>query len=148
MKRVFALGLLAALAGCATGPTTRHAPLIATPTSCADIHFPVYFEERSASVTPEAERLIVDAQRRATGCTVTRIDVLGLADAPGGPVANMELSQDRAAAVAEALGRHGFPKALVQQAAVGEAGALAPSGAARPLRRRANVTIHLAPPAH
>jgi outer membrane protein OmpA-like peptidoglycan-associated protein len=147
MRRVLVLGLLAALAGCATG-TTRHAPLIAAPVSCADIRFPIYFEEGSASVTPQAEQLIVDAQHRSSGCTVTRIDVVGLADAPGGPVFNMELSQDRAAAVTDALGRHGFPKALVQQAAAGEAGALTPSGAAHPLRRRARVTIHFGPPAH
>ena len=147
MKRILALGLSAALAGCATG-TPHHGPLITAPANCIDIHFPIYFEEGSASVTPQADRLIVDAQRRSTGCTVTRIDVLGLADAPGGPAANLELSQRRAMAVSDALGHHGFQQALVQQGAAGDIGALAPSGAARPLRRRANVTIHLAPPAH
>jgi peptidoglycan-associated lipoprotein len=139
--------LALALAGCATrSPHTG--PLVAAPASCADIRFPIYFEERSAEVTREAERLIVDAQRRTAGCAVTRIDVLGLADAPGTPQANLELSQRRAEAVTDALGRHGFAKALVQQSAAGDVGAVAASGVARPVRRRANVTIHVSPPAH
>jgi outer membrane protein OmpA-like peptidoglycan-associated protein len=147
MRRALVLGLMAALAGCATQPKP-HTALIAAPATCIDIHFPIYFEEKSASVTPQAEQIIADAQRRAVGCAVTRIDVLGLADAPGGPAANLELSQRRAAAVSDALGRHGFNQALVQQAAAGDVGALAASGAARPLRRRANVTIHLTSAGH
>ena len=141
------VGLGTALAGCATHKAPPPAAVVATPASCVDVHFPIYFEEGSATVTPEAEKLVVNAQHRASGCTVTRIDVLGLADAPGGPAANLELSQRRAAAVAEALGRHGFSTSLIQQEAVGNAGATTDSGARRPLRRRANVTIHLTPPA-
>jgi peptidoglycan-associated lipoprotein len=146
-RALLTLALAGAVAGCATS-TPHHAPLIASPANCVDIRFPIYFEEGSAAVTHEAERLIIDAQRRAAGCGVTQIEVLGLADAPGTPQSNLELSQRRAEAVTDALGRHGFAKALVQQGAAGDVGATAASGAARPVRRRANVTIHLAPATH
>ncbi len=88
-----------------------------------DINFPIYFEPRSASVTREADRLIAAARSQALGCQVTGIVVIGLADAPGSPGANLELSSRRARAVAAELHRRGFTEAEFREAAVGAAGA-------------------------
>jgi outer membrane protein OmpA-like peptidoglycan-associated protein len=75
---------------------------------------------------------------------VTGIVVVGLADAPGSPDANLELSKRRASAVTSELARRGFTNVEFREAAVGAAGASTPAGADRPLRRRADVSIHLA----
>ena len=143
--RLMVLAVLAgALAGCQTTRKPYHGPLIARPEACADIAFPIYFEPDSAAVTREAERMIADAHNRVGSCTVTRIDVMGLASAPGAPDANLLLSQRRAQAVSEALRRHGFGAVEPNEMAAGDINAVAASGAHRPLRRRADVSIHLA----
>jgi outer membrane protein OmpA-like peptidoglycan-associated protein len=94
-------------------------------------------------VTQEADRLISAARDQARGCHVTGIVVVGLADAPGSPDANLELSRRRANAVTAALHRRWFPNAEFREGAVGAAGASTAAGADRPLRRRADVSIHL-----
>ena len=95
-------------------------------------------------MTREAERRIADASQRAIGCRVTGIDVMGLADAAGAPEANYLLSQRRAKAVAEALRQRGFTAVAPYEGAAGAINATSASGAERPLRRRADVSIHLA----
>ena len=132
-----------ALAACQTSRTHYVGPLIAHAANCSDIAFPIYFEPDSAAVTPAAEQLIASAHDRASGCKVLGIDVLGLADAAGAPDANLMLSQRRAEAVTRTLRRHGFAGAVVNQGAVGAINAVTASGAERPLRRRADVSIHL-----
>ena len=136
-----------ALAACLTPHAHYAGPLIVPATNCSDIAFPIYFEPDSAAVTPAAEQLIASAHERSSGCKVTRIDVLGLADSAGAPGANLMLSQRRAEAVSHALRRHGFAGVMVNQGAVGAINAVTASGAERPLRRRADVSIHLATPA-
>ena len=86
--------------------------------------------------------------RRLKRCDVTGIDVVGLADAPGGPEINLPLSKARAEAVTALLGRRGFKDLEFRVAAAGDAGAQTASGEARPLRRRVDVTFHVSPPAH
>ncbi len=143
-------GLLATLSflglvGCETSHPHYAGPLIAAPPACADIAFPIYFEPGSAAVTREAERMIASANRRSAGCQVGGVDVVGLADAAGAPGANLALSERRADAVTKALGRNGFSAAPVRVAAAGAAGASTAAGLAKPLRRRADVTIRLSP---
>lgn len=140
--RAAGLALLA-LAGCETGPRHYTGPLIATPVACPDIAFPIYFEPGSAAVTREAERMIASARRQAAGCKVTGVDVIGLADAAGAPGANLALSEQRADAVTRALGRNGFSAGPVRVAAAGAMDSSTARGEARPLRRRADVTIRL-----
>jgi peptidoglycan-associated lipoprotein len=134
-----------ALASCETPHKHYTGPLIATPQSCADIAFPVYFDPGSANLTPQAEQLIASAHKRSVGCSVTGVDVVGLADAVGAPGANLALSERRADSVTKALGRNGFAKAPVRVAAAGAAEATVAGGEAKPLRRRADVTIRLSP---
>ena len=144
-QRLAAALIILALAGCQTSRSHYAGPLIATPPSCADIAFPIYFEPGSASVTREAEQLIASARKRSSGCRVSGVDVVGLADAVGAPGANLALSERRADAVTRALGRNGFGAAPVRVAAAGAAEATAAGGEAKPLRRRADVTIRMSP---
>ena len=134
-----------ALAGCQTTPKANSGrPLIEAPATCTDFTFPIYFEPRSAEITPEAEKLFAAAQTRARGCDVTGIAVVGLADAPGTVNANLELSKHRVGSVTSALQRHGFTNVEFRAKAAGETDAITNSGDSKPLRRRADVSIHLA----
>lgn len=140
----FALSLAA---GCQNAPMSRHKapPLIQAPTACADFTFSIYFGSRSAAMTREAGDLIDAAAQRAKGCAVTGIVVVGLADALGSVDANLALSKRRADVVTRALHRRGFNTVAFQVGAAGDAGARNGVGEARPLNRRADVQVHLAP---
>lgn len=143
-------GLVAVLAGvmgiCAacqhTTPPAR-ATLIKVPVTCADFTFPIYFEPGSAAVTKEASQLFAAAQDRARACDVTGIVVVGLADAPGDVGANLALSKRRADAVALALHRRGYNAVEFRVSAAGDLGAVTQGGDTKPLRRRADVSVHL-----
>jgi len=111
--------------------------------TCEDQAVQIYFDEASAEVTPEAHAVLRRASAAARRCQVSGVDVVGLADAPGAPQANLELSRLRAEAVAEALRSAGLPEGTFSVSEVGEAASVTPSGRARPLRRRADVTIHM-----
>lgn len=132
------------LSGCASVQNAR-ARLVRAPSRCVDQTAQIYFEAQSADLTREGRLVIDQAASAARGCRVTGVDVLGLADAAGAPGANLELSKRRADAVARALAANGLPAANFQLGAAGQAGAITPDGEARPLRRRADVTLHLAP---
>jgi outer membrane protein OmpA-like peptidoglycan-associated protein len=119
--------------------------MIQAPASCTDINLSIYFEPNSAAITHEADRLVAAAREQARNCAVTGIVVLGLADAPGSLGANLELSKRRAGAVADELHKRGFTNAEFREGAAGAAGASTAAGADRPLRRRADVSIHLGP---
>jgi outer membrane protein OmpA-like peptidoglycan-associated protein len=133
-----------ALFACQT-PSHHPARLIQAPVSCTDINFPIYFEPRSYAITREADRLVMAAREQAKGCAVIGIVVVGLADAPGSPDANLQLSRRRAQAVAAVLHKRGFTQAEFREGAMGSMGAATAAGADRPLRRRADVSIHLGP---
>lgn len=141
------LGVVAlGLAGCESAPP-RPAP--ATPVrpalACADASFPIYFDKGSDQLTAAA-RMVVDANvQQVRGCRVTKIEVLGLADADGPRLRNLELSRRRAANVAKALAGDGLPTPVFDIEAIGEAGAKAPDGKPEPLRRRTEVVIHAGP---
>jgi peptidoglycan-associated lipoprotein len=141
-----ALGLLAMVVGCQSvkRPMAR-GPVIQAPSTCVDFTVSIYFESYSAAITPQARQLIAAAARRARGCDVTGVRVTGLADSPGGPDVNLALSKHRAEAVTLALHGQGFNTVEFQVAAAGDVGSQTAAGQARPLRRRADVQIHLAP---
>jgi len=140
-----ALALAAGLASCA-GFHSRHGRLVTAPAHCADRTVQIYFDAESAELTPEGRAVIEAAAGAARPCRVGSVEVLGLADAVGAPDANLDLSNRRAHAVAAALAAAGLPAAQYRLAAAGQAGAITPSGHAAPLRRRADVVLHLAPP--
>jgi outer membrane protein OmpA-like peptidoglycan-associated protein len=143
MKWAAGIALLLLMGGCATVENAR-ARLVRPPATCADQTVSIYFEADSAELTREGRMLIAQAASATAGCRVASVDVLGLADAVGTPAANLELSKKRAEAVAQALSANGLPAAEFRVGAAGDAGALTAKGQTRPLRRRVDVTVHLA----
>lgn len=138
------LSASALIGGCESVPKV-HMPALFSPPTCTDFAVAIYFEPQSAVVTPEAKALIRSAAAHARRCQVAGIDVVGLADAAGAPAANLQLSKDRAAAVTAALAERGLEHVDINTTAVGDEGAQAHGGEVRPMRRRVNVTFHLAP---
>lgn len=131
-----------ALAGCQTVREARDR-WVKAPPRCEDQTVQIYFEPDQADVTPEGRSVIAEAAAQARGCTVERVSVLGLADADGDPTANLELSKKRAQSVTAALVAARLPAAEFRVAAAGQAGAVTSDGKAAPLRRRADVTLHM-----
>jgi peptidoglycan-associated lipoprotein len=140
-----AAGASMILAGCATGTGDARAK-IETPAGCDDVTVHIYFEPESAEVTEEGRAVLSQAASQAKACKIDRVKVLGLADAVGAPGANMELSKRRVASVTTALVANGLPAAEFDLAAAGQTGAVTQDGEARPLRRRADVTLELSAP--
>lgn len=131
------------LAGCQTVREARDR-LVKAPPRCEDQTVQIYFEPDQAEVTPEGRRVIGEAANLARGCKVARVSVLGLADAQGESAANLELSKRRAQSVTAALVAAQLPAAEFRVAAAGQAGATTADGRAAPLRRRADVVLHMA----
>lgn len=136
--------LVVALGGCASMQGGRDR-LVKRPAPCQDQSVAIYFEPNSAELTTEGRAVIDLAAGYARNCRVDRVEVLGLADAAGAPEANLELSKRRAQAVTAALATAGLPDAEFRLAAAGDVGAVTEEGAAQPLRRRADVVLHVKP---
>jgi len=134
-----------ALSGCA-GMSWERSRLVKTPDRCVDQTVQVYFDPWSAQLTPEGGAVIKAAADSVRGCRISSVEVLGLADAAGGPQVNLELSRHRADAVSQALAAAGLPSAEFRVAAAGQAGSVTLEGAAKPLRRRVDVTLHIGRP--
>jgi peptidoglycan-associated lipoprotein len=139
-----AIIVVLALGGCATRLTGRDRIVKAAP-RCVDQTVQIYFEAESAEVTKEGRAVLRAAATQSRPCKVASVDVLGLADSTGAPGANLELSKRRAQSVTAALTAAGLPAGEFKVAAAGQAGAVTPDGAARPLRRRTDVVLHLSP---
>ena len=133
--------LVVALGACTT---TEREHVVRAPAHCADQTVQVYFEPQSYDLTREGRDVIKAAAQNAKGCKVASVDVLGLADAAGAPAASLELSQKRAASVTAELRAEGLPAAEFKVAAAGQAGAVTAAGQAAPMRRRADIVLHLA----
>jgi outer membrane protein OmpA-like peptidoglycan-associated protein len=140
------LGLALGLSACNTMSTTARSRIVQAPTRCADQTVQIYFESFSSDVTKEGKAVIAAAAQQARPCKVTGVDVLGLADSVGGAAdSNLELSKRRAEAVTAALAAAGLPAAEFKITAIGEKGSTTADGRSRPLRRRADIVVHLAP---
>lgn len=142
---ILGMGLALGLGGCNTMQMGRDR-IVQTPARCADQTVQIYFETFSSEVTKEGKAVIAAAAQQAKPCKVTGVDVLGLADSVGGAAdSNLELSKRRAEAVTAALSAAGLPAAEFKITAVGEKGSTTADGRSRPLRRRADIVVHLAP---
>lgn len=138
-RPVWASAALAlALGGC-------QSPMLARAPACQDRTVQIYFETDSVEVTDEGRAVLAQAAAIPRRCQVDRVEVLGLADASGAADVNLELSKRRAQAVTAALAATGLPAAEFAVAAAGQAGAVTAEGAARPVRRRADVVLRLSP---
>ncbi|MBE7217413.1 MAG: OmpA family protein [Caulobacteraceae bacterium] len=137
---------LALTAGCSDMGAPRVAPPPPPPLAaarCADLDFPVYFQDGSDQLTPAARQVLAAAVTRVRGCTLRAGEIVGLA-AAGPAIPADELSQRRAVRVAEALAAAGVPGPALQIKAAGDAGAVGPSGHAAPMRHAAQVFLHFA----
>jgi len=138
------LGLAGGLAACSSLPMGRARIVRAAP-HCADQTVQIYFEPESAEVTKEGRAVLAAAAAQSKACKVVSVDVLGLADATGAADANLEISKRRAQSVTAALTAVGLPAGEFKVSAAGQAGSTTADGKARPLRRRADVVLHLQP---
>jgi outer membrane protein OmpA-like peptidoglycan-associated protein len=144
--RGFALaGLVGAIAsGCATAP---HPVAVGSAAPvCADVNFPIYFAKGSDQLSEPAHQAILAGAAEVKACTVSEVDVLGLADLDGPAAANQALSRRRASIVAQALIAAGMPAPLFDVEGLGQAGARTAHGRRALLQRKAEVDIHIAPP--
>jgi outer membrane protein OmpA-like peptidoglycan-associated protein len=140
-----AIIMVLGLGGCAMRPTSRDQIVKATP-KCVDQTVQIYFEAESAELTREGRAVLRAAAAQSKPCKVASVDVLGLSDSTGAPGANLDLSKRRAQSVTAALTSVGLPAGEFKVAAAGQTGATTAAGAAKPLRRRADVVLHLSPP--
>ncbi len=143
MKRIVViLAGAAALAGCGWTPGLRdRAEIVAEPSPCGVKRFDVYFAENEARLTSAALQAIGLTATQLQGCDIRRVQVVGLASATGTVATNLNLSERRALAVAEALEAAGWPAPAFELGAVGDAGATTAAGTNEPLRRRTEVVV-------
>lgn len=141
-----AIAVALSVGACSTGlrPVNRDA-LVTTPGPCAAKRFDVYFGENQDRLTQSALQAIGLTATQLQGCSIRSVKVLGLADASGGAAENMDLSQRRAVAVAEALTAAGWPAPAFDIAAGGDEGATVARGVEEPLRRRTEVVVDAVP---
>jgi peptidoglycan-associated lipoprotein len=143
---IFGLAAALAMAGCATAPAVRdRSDLVTEPDACGPKRFDIYFSDGEARLTEAARHAIGLTATQLQGCEIRKVNVIGLADARGGPVANLDLSERRALAVAEALEAAGWPSPAFSLIVAGESGATTPSGASEPMRRRTEVLVDAGP---
>lgn len=137
---------VALLAGCTPpGAYKTRADLVTNPAACGPKRFEVYFDQDQARLTAAAREAVRLTATQLQGCDVTRVQVLGLADARSGTAAaNQSLSERRARSVAEALAGVGLPAPAFEVAAAGADGAVV-NGVNDPLRRRTEVLIEARP---
>ena len=144
MKRLTLLLGALAVAGCAGTPWKR-ADLVAEPSVCAPQRFDIYFRDSEAGLTDAARHAISLTATQLQDCEIRKVDVIGLADARGGAEANLDLSERRALAVAEALQAAGWPSPAFSLVTAGESGSTTAGGANEPMRRRTEVLVDAAP---
>lgn len=137
---------LALLAGCAApGVYKTRSDLVTNPAACAATRFEVYFDQDQARLTTAAREAISLTASQLQGCDITKVQVLGLADARSGTAAaNQSLSERRARSVAEALASAGLPAPAFEVTGAGADGAVV-NGVNDPLRRRTEVLIEAKP---
>lgn len=137
---------VALLAGCATpGVYKKRSDLVSNSAVCAAKQFEVYFDQDQARLTTSAREAISLTATQLQDCTITKVQVLGLADArTGTAAANQSLSERRARSVAEALAAAGLPAPAFEVTGGGADGAKV-NGVNDPLRRRTEVLIEAVP---
>ena len=84
------------------------------------------FDPGSAAIKPQIDATLTEVARTLKTFNQTYVDVLAHTDTSGTPSGNLALSQKRASAAADFLGRHGVAKARIASRGLGEAAPLYP----------------------
>jgi len=82
--------------------------------------YPVYFDEFSANLTPQARQVVADAARKAKEVGARAVRVEAHASATGSPAANQKLTETRAQVTYDQLQKDGVNPATVQQVSLGQ----------------------------
>jgi outer membrane protein OmpA-like peptidoglycan-associated protein len=93
--------------------------------------FLVFFDEFSANLTLEAQKVVADAAQKAKSTGSQAIRVEARASATGSTAANHYLAQTRSQIVTDELAKDGIARAMVRQAPIGQTGSGDPSVAER-----------------
>ena len=140
------LSLALGLGGCSTMTAGRDRIVVKAAPRCTDQTVQIYFEQFSAQVTKEGRAVLAAAAAESKPCKIVGVDILGLADNVGGtPDSNLDLSKRRAEAVTSALASVGLPAGEFKITALGQTGSTTTDGRSKPLRRRADIVLHLSP---
>ena len=119
-------------------------PRPALPPQCnTDVVGLVFFEFDSAEVPGEADQTIIFARDNYQVCGWSGFAVTGHADRSGSDAYNIALSEERAAAVLEAMTGAGIPANLITSSAQGESNPRVPTddGVREPQNRRVEITV-------
>lgn len=108
---------------------------------CQDTTVTLYFEPNADQLTPAGTEIVRFTARRLKTCPIRELSILGLSDANGNPLDNLELSKRRAQNVRDAFLAAGLKVERFTLKAAGAAGAETASGAQVPVRRRVDVTV-------
>lgn len=133
-----------ALGACSHMPLGH--PKVIQTNACSATTVSLYFEPGSDDVTKLGRQIIGEAAKQLRGCPVQELMLVGLADPAGSPENNLELSRRRAEHVRDAFLAAGLPVERFTLAAAGDVGAVRPSGAIEPVRRRVDVTVVMKKP--
>jgi outer membrane protein OmpA-like peptidoglycan-associated protein len=84
------------------------------------------FDPGSAAIKPQIDATLTEVARTLKAFNQTYVDVVAHTDTSGTPSGNLALSQKRATAAADFLGRHGVSRARIASRGLGEAAPLYP----------------------
>jgi hypothetical protein len=104
-------------------------------------NYAVYFDTDKATLSPESMATIAQAARTFKASGARAVAVSGHTDTTGTPQYNLQLSQQRAAAVNTELQRDGVPAAAIAALGYGEQNLPVPTAANVPERRNRTVDI-------
>ena len=93
-----------------------------TMTSTPSVPYTVFFSKDSADIATDAAGIIAQAAAAAKAAPAAHVTVLGYTGNAGSAAADMQLSQRRAQAVADALVADGIPATRITQQGRGQTG--------------------------
>ena len=108
---------LISLAACAT---TQDKDMMPMSSACDAASYSVYFDTAETSFDMKASDTLNNIKAAYMGCDLFRIELEGHADSVGSSPSNLKLSEDRAQAVATALGIRGVSADRIRIIPMGE----------------------------
>ena len=126
------------LAGCQQQPNQAMSAPAPTPVAR---NFAVYFDTNMATLSPESMATVAQAASAFKGSGAHAVAVSGHTDTTGPAAYNLQLSQQRAAAVAAELQRQGVPGPAIATLGYGEENLPVPTAQNVPERRNRTVDI-------